>query len=172
MKKERETLPPEFDRSIMIDFQGAEITSDTGFLLLREINEPFGTLGHIDSELEDASSGVHRRRTRLQMVRGRGYQVAVGYEDCSDANFVRIDPALRLAIGKGDETGANRSRPSRLANEVLGTDVGLTSLENALTRSNDALIRRKKKQRVLLRSTSIARVSGSLTSLGLRPMRF
>jgi len=32
---QRETIGPEFDRSIMIDFQGAKITSDTGFLLLR-----------------------------------------------------------------------------------------------------------------------------------------
>jgi hypothetical protein len=29
----------------MIDFQGAKITSDTGFLLLREIDERFGILG-------------------------------------------------------------------------------------------------------------------------------
>ncbi len=40
-EKERETIRPEFDRSIMIDFQGAKITSDTGFLLLREIDERF-----------------------------------------------------------------------------------------------------------------------------------
>ena len=38
-QEERETIRPEFDRSIMIDFQGAKITSDTGFLLLREIDE-------------------------------------------------------------------------------------------------------------------------------------
>jgi hypothetical protein len=43
----RETIRPEFDRSIMIDFQGAKITSDTGFLLLREIDERFGVLGPI-----------------------------------------------------------------------------------------------------------------------------
>jgi hypothetical protein len=65
-------------------------------------------------------------------------------------NIVGIDPALRLAIGKGDEAGAGQSRLSRLENEVLGTEAGLTSLENALTRSNDALMRRKKKQRLIL----------------------
>ncbi len=48
-KKERETIRPEFDRSIMIDFQGAKITSDTGFLLLRAIDERFGILGPIES---------------------------------------------------------------------------------------------------------------------------
>ncbi len=40
----------------MIGFQGAKITSDTGFLLLREMDERFGILGPIESELEDTRS--------------------------------------------------------------------------------------------------------------------
>src|SRR5208337_625307 len=87
---------------------------------------------------------------QLQMVRQRVYQIAAGYEDCNDADFLRIDPALRLAIGKGNEAGAGQSRLSRLENEDLGTEAGLTALENALMRSNDTLIRRKKKQRLIV----------------------
>jgi hypothetical protein len=44
-EEQRETIRPEFNSAIMIDFQGAKITSDTGFLLLREIDERFGILG-------------------------------------------------------------------------------------------------------------------------------
>ena len=62
-EKERETIRPEFDRSIVIDFQGAKITSDTGFLLLREIDERFNILGPIESELEDTRSWVHTNHT-------------------------------------------------------------------------------------------------------------
>jgi Transposase DDE domain group 1 len=149
-EKERDTIRPAFDRSIMIDFQGAKITSDTGFLLLREIDERFGILGPIERELEDGRSWVHLSHTQLQMVRQRVYQIAAGYEDCNDADFLRIDPALRLAIGKGKEAGAGQSRLSRLENKVLGTEAGLQALENSLTRSNDALMRRKKKQRLIL----------------------
>ena len=54
-EEQNETIRPEFDRSIMIDFQGAKITSDTGFLLLREIDERFGILGPIESELDRKS---------------------------------------------------------------------------------------------------------------------
>ena len=36
-EEQRETIRPEFNPAIMIDFQSAKITSDTGFLLLREI---------------------------------------------------------------------------------------------------------------------------------------
>jgi hypothetical protein len=102
----REAIRPEFDRSIMIDFQGAKITSDTGFLLLRAIDERFGIMGPIENELEDTRSCVHSNHTQLQMVRQRVYQMAAGYEDCNDADFLRIYPALRLPIGKGDEAGA------------------------------------------------------------------
>jgi len=149
-EKEREIIRPEFDRSIMIDFQGAKITSDTGFLLLRAIDERFRIFGPIESELEDTRSWVHSNHTQLQMVRQRIYQMAEGYEDFNDADFLRIDPALRLAIGKGDEAGAGQSRLSRLENEVLGTESGLKALEDSLMRSNDALMRRKKKQRLIV----------------------
>ena len=55
-EEQSETIRPEFDRSIMIDFQGAKITSDTGFLLLREIDERFGILSPMGTELEDTRS--------------------------------------------------------------------------------------------------------------------
>ena len=55
------------------------------------------------------------------------YQIAAGYEDCNDADSLRTDPALRLALEKGNEAGAGQSRLSRLENEVLGTEAGLTS---------------------------------------------
>ena len=107
-EEQNETIRPEFDRSIMIDFQGAKITSDKGFLLLRQIDERFGVLGPIERELEDTRSWVHSNHIQLQMVRQRVYRIRAGYEDCNDADFLRIDPTLRLAIGKGDEVGAGR----------------------------------------------------------------
>jgi len=36
--KQRGAIRPEFDRSISIDFQRAKITSDTGFLLIKEMD--------------------------------------------------------------------------------------------------------------------------------------
>jgi hypothetical protein len=102
---QKETIRPQFDSSIMIDFQGAKITSDTGFLLLREIDERFGILAPMGGELENTRSWVHSKHTLLQMTRQRSYQMAAGYEECNDGDFLRIDPALRLAIGKGEEAG-------------------------------------------------------------------
>jgi len=82
-EEQREAFRPEFNRSIMIDFQ-AKIISDTGFLLLREIDERFGMLGPLGSELEDTMSWVHSKHTQLETARQRVYQIAAGYEDCND----------------------------------------------------------------------------------------
>ncbi len=98
---QKEVLRPDFNRSILVDFRGARISSDAGFLLLREMDERFDIIGPMSDCLEDRRSPVHTKHSLNQMNRQRVYQIAAGYEDCNDANYLRIDPALRLAIGKG-----------------------------------------------------------------------
>jgi hypothetical protein len=75
---------------------------------------------------------------------------AASYEDCNDADFLRIDPALRLAIGKDHKVGAGQSMLSRLENDVLGNAVGLEALDGALIRATDALLKRKNKKRLII----------------------
>jgi len=41
-EREKRPICPDFNRSIKMDFQGAIQSSDTGFLLLRGIDERFG----------------------------------------------------------------------------------------------------------------------------------
>ena len=111
---QNEVLRPDFNRSILVDFQGARISSDTGFLLLREMDERFDIIGPMSDCLEDRRSPVHTRHSLVQMIRQRVYQIAAGYEDCNDADYLRIAPALRLALGKGHKMGASQSMLSRL----------------------------------------------------------
>ena len=138
-ESQKESIRPDFNRSIMIDFQGATISSDTGFILLREVDERFKIIGPMKDCLEDLRSPAHTKHAFVQVVRQRVYQIAAGYEDCNDADYLRIDPALRLAIGKDHKVGAGQSMLSRLENDVLGNEAGLQVLEAALTRSTDAL---------------------------------
>ncbi|MDP6367768.1 MAG: transposase, partial [Nitrospinota bacterium] len=71
-------------------------------------------------------------------------------EDCNDADSLRIDPALRLALGKGHKAGAGQSMLSRLENEVLGNEAGLKALGSALRRSTDALLLKEDKRRLIV----------------------
>jgi hypothetical protein len=95
-ESQKEAIRPDFNRAIVIDFQGATISSDTGFILLREIDERFRIIAPMKDCLEDLRSPAHTEHALVQMVRQRVYQIAAGYEDCNDADYLRIDPALRL----------------------------------------------------------------------------
>ena len=64
--------------------------------------------------LEDNRSGAHTKHTIEQMIRQRVYQMTGGYEDCNDADFLRVDPVMRLSLGKGKKFGAGQSALSRL----------------------------------------------------------
>jgi DDE family transposase len=147
---QKAVIRPDFNRAILIDFQGATISSDTGFILLREVDERFRIIGPMKDCLEDLRCPKHTRHSLVQMIRQRVYQIAAGYEDCNDADYLRIDPALRLAIGKDHEVGAGQSMLSRLENDVLGNAVGLEALDGALSRATDALLKRRNKKRLII----------------------
>ena len=149
-ESQKEAIRPDFNRAIMIDFQGAKITSDVSFLLLREIDERFRIIDPMKDCLEDLRSPAHTKHALVQMVRQRVYQIVAGYEDCNDADFLRIDPALRLALGKDHHAGASQSMLSRLENDVLGNAMVLEALDGAITRATDALLKRKNKRRLII----------------------
>jgi hypothetical protein len=107
-ESQKEVIRLDFNRAIRIDFQGATIFSDPGFILLREVDERFRIIEPMGDCLEDLRSPVHTKPSLIQVVCQRVYQIAAGYEDCNEGNFLRIDPALRLALGKDHKTGASQ----------------------------------------------------------------
>ena len=84
-ESKKEAIRPDFNRTTMIDFQGATIS--TGFILLREVDERFKMIEPMKDCLEDVRLPSHTRHSMVQMVRQRVYQMAAGYEDCNDAEF-------------------------------------------------------------------------------------
>ena len=66
---QKEVLRPDFDRSIRVDFRGAKINSDTGFLLLRDMDERFDIIGPMEDCLKDRRSPIHTRHSLVQMIR-------------------------------------------------------------------------------------------------------
>ena len=147
---QKEAIRPDFNKSIFIEFAGAKITSDAGFLLMREVDQRFGIIESGCSHIVDDRSASHKKHTFEQMIRQRVYQMAAGYEDCNDADNLRIDPAMRLALDKGQQYGASQSVMSRLENDILGTTGGRQALDTMINRSTDALLKKKKKKRVIL----------------------
>jgi hypothetical protein len=89
-----------FNPSIGINFHGAKISSDTGILLLREIDERFGITSALEGILQDSRNVSETQHSCTDLLRQRVYQIAAGYEDCNDANELRKDPARWLALCK------------------------------------------------------------------------
>jgi hypothetical protein len=79
-----------FDRSIPIDFRGAMITSDTGFLLMRQGDERLKLPERAAFGVEDPRPPAHTDHSLLQMRRQKICQVAAGYEDCNVADHLRV----------------------------------------------------------------------------------
>ena len=73
-ERQNEAIHPSFDRSISIDFRGAKITSDTGFLLMRQVDEKFELLEQAASGIDDPRSASHTDHSLLQLLRQRVYQ--------------------------------------------------------------------------------------------------
>ena len=69
-------------------------------MLLREIDERFGIAFDLEEMLQDSRNVSHTQHSCTDLLRQRVYQIAAGYEDCNDANELRKDPALRLALDK------------------------------------------------------------------------
>ena len=63
--KKSETICPEDNRGIRMDFQGATITLDTDLLLLRAMAGRIGILGPSGSEPENTRSRVSSKYSRL-----------------------------------------------------------------------------------------------------------
>jgi hypothetical protein len=86
----------------------------------KERHDRFSIIASRGDWLEDLISPAHTKHTLVQMVRQGVYQIAAGYEDCNDADFLRVDAALRSALGKDHRFGASQFMASRFENDILG----------------------------------------------------
>jgi len=114
------------------------------------VDQRFCLLEQTASRIDDPRSASHTDHSLLQLLRQRVYQMAAGYEDCNDADYLRVDPALRLALGREHDSGAGQSGLCRFENNILATEDGLKALEDGLSRSADTLLRRRNKRRLIL----------------------
>ena len=115
-------IRPDFNLPVMLDFQGAKITSEVGFLLMREI-DCFKIIAPMRDCLEELRSSTHSEHLFVSLIRQRIYQIGAGYEDCNDASFLRKDPAPAGFWQRSSGWGW-QSMMWRLKNDILGNGMG------------------------------------------------
>ena len=97
-------------REIVARFDGGDITSDAGGLLLAAVEERRGILRRFASCFVDHRCPERVEHTALELVSQRVLALALGYEDVNDHDRLRLDPLLVTLVGKLDPKGRSRPR--------------------------------------------------------------
>lgn len=127
-----------FNGSVRVFGTELRITADGGAVLLRELDDALGLTRAVANRLEDARVGP--RFSHEELLRLRVYLLVLGYGTQSDADLMRGDPSLRLAVsgsrglsplGKAIPSQATVSRFTRL----LASEAGREALDQGLVDS-------------------------------------
>lgn len=89
-------------RQVIADFNGGEVSSDGGLLLLREVDRRIGLTQRATKVLDDPRQHgkvTHDARTMLSQ---RVYGLCAGWEDLNDAQSLRHDSIHQIAAGSDD----------------------------------------------------------------------
>jgi hypothetical protein len=97
-------------RDVVARFDGGDITTDAGGLLLREVDRGVGIVRRLAACFTD-----HRRADRVEhrveeLIAQRIYGLALGYEDLNDHDQLRQDPLIAVLTGKAEPKGTDRRR--------------------------------------------------------------
>lgn len=113
------SFPAVCRKKVVAAFDGGRITSDGGVLLLSMAERRLGIADRLARCFPDQRDPARITHTLADMIRARVFAIACGYEDADDLDFLRTDPAFKLACGRLPASGADLcSQPtlSRLEN--------------------------------------------------------
>jgi hypothetical protein len=108
-------------KPVQVDFSGGDLSSDGGLLLLAQLDRRLGLTERVAACICDPRLPERIQHSLLSLIRQRVYQIAAGYADCNDADRLRGDPALKVAVGRRPQHDADlASQPtlSRLEQTV------------------------------------------------------
>jgi hypothetical protein len=116
-------------RLIEASFDGGDISSDAGVLLLRRADERIGltrAVAQVFADSRRAASVTHGVRDLLAQ---RLYALCCGWEDVTDHNVLRHDLALQAAVGRAE---ALASGPTLCRLEAAATTAHAAALHDVL----------------------------------------
>jgi DDE family transposase len=117
-------LAPVGAKAVDLDFDGGQLSSDAGVILLKDIDDHLGLTHDLAAVLSDPRDARRVKFTLHDLLKQRVFQIAAGYEDANDSNTLRDDPIFKLMLDRLPETGAPlASQPtmSRCENRVSRT---------------------------------------------------
>ena len=132
---------PSFNRAVKVQASDERITSDGGFLLLREADHRLGLTEWLAKRLVDPRRQDLIRYGLVELLRERIYALALGYSAQDDADLLAHDPAMKMAawdrLGESvlEERLASQPTQSRLIDILIGTPANRAALRDSLAES-------------------------------------
>ncbi len=129
-------FPSVSGKEVVACFDGGDITSDAGAVLLGQADRKIGLIDGMSSVVRDARQSAKVVHPLVTMLRQRVIGIACGYEDANDFDTLASDPAMKIACRrapKSDSDLASQPTLSRLENRVSRSDVYAMACEIART---------------------------------------
>lgn len=116
-------------RVIEAAFDGGDIVSDGGVLLLRQVDQRIGLTKSIARVFEDRRRRASISHSMRDLLAQRVYGLCCGWEDVCDHNVLRRDLALQTAVGRADDLA---SAPTLSRLETSSTRAQAAALHGVL----------------------------------------
>jgi hypothetical protein len=107
-------------RKVTGNFDGGDISSDGGSLLLREVEKHTHIIEQFAQCFIDHRNQTFVEHPLRDLIAQRVYALALGYEDLNDHDELRGDPMLAVLVGKEDPKGENRQRERDRGKSLAG----------------------------------------------------
>jgi hypothetical protein len=113
-------------KPVVVEPSTAQVSSDAGLLLFRQLDEQLGVTEQLAAALTDPRDPDRTTHTYLEMVRMRVYGVLADYPDQNDHDVLRSDPVFKVVCERSidDKDLASQPTLSRFEN---ATDVSAFS---------------------------------------------
>jgi hypothetical protein len=111
-------------KPVAVTFDAPQITSEGGAVLLRQVDDQLGLSAGFAAAIPEQRDATRTTHDRREQVRQRLYQIALGYEDCNDADRLRCDPLLKTVCERDPEDPAGRSSQPTLSRFENAADRG------------------------------------------------
>jgi hypothetical protein len=122
-------------RKIVAHFNGGNITSDAGGLLLQQAERITGIISQFAECFTDHRDPDLSEFTVKELLAQRIFALALGYEDLNDHDELRNDSLLAVMVGKKDPSGKDRIRKRDKGKPLAGKST-LNRLELTPVRAN------------------------------------
>ena len=119
-------LPSHPDRKVVARLDGGRLSSDAGLVSVWALDQQQRLTADFAACIQDVRDGRYIRHEISEMAAQRSFQIVAGYEDCNDADSLRLDPIFKTVCSRlpeGDNDLACQSTLSRLENSVSRKDL-------------------------------------------------